>query len=101
MSVNEDHAMGEQDLLEEFDNIEEDLNNLEVERVSNNESESEGEDLDLTNLATQFDYQTKRRQKLRLQAKSALVDKYGSTEEFRQFLASKFSDCDKPSAKMK
>ena len=81
--------MGENDSLEEFDNIEEGLNNLEVERVSDNESESEDEELDLNNLSSQFDYRTKRRQKLRAQAKSALVDKYGSTEEFRQFLASK------------
>ena len=88
MSVNGDHAMGENDSLEEFDNIEEGLNNLEVERISDNETESEGEELDLNNLSTQFDYRTKRRQKLRAQAKTALVDKYGSTEEFRQFLAS-------------
>ena len=89
MSENGDHAMGEAEFLEDFDNLGDGLNNLEVERISDNESESEGEELDLNNLSSQFDYRTKRRQKLRQQAKAALVDKYGSTEEFRQFLASK------------
>ena len=92
MSQNGDHVMAENELLEEFDELEEAMNNIDVEKMSSDESESEAEELDLTNLGAQFEFRTKRRQKLRAAAKSALVDKYASTEEFRQYLASKSNE---------
>ena len=95
MSENGDESMpsGEEDTLLNYSDQEEDaseIKNLAIEAISDAESENEEDDIyNLESLEGQFGYKTKRRQKLRQEAKKALVDKYATVEEFRVYLQSK------------
>ena len=95
MSENGDESMpsGEEDTLLNYSDQEEnsgDIKNLEIEAISDAESENEEDDTyNLESLEGQFGYKTKRRQKLRVEAKNALVDKYATIDEFKVYLQSK------------